>query len=351
MEDRAQHVGIHRLAGGLPLVVAPTEIDIATVPRLSAALRQAGDTEPTIIVDLTATNFCDCSVFAVLIVALKRAARSGGEVRLVIPPANIRIRQLFLLTGMDAAFRIFRTVAAAAEAAPAGRLAAPGEATTDPPAAACLPPGRGTQARQNQPRATSRPDRARPKEWNALVKKTITAAAAVTAAAGLAWLTSRVVSSTVGQAVSSSTHGAGPNHWLTVTVNCPPERLGPGGGQLPEPITRLASRAEVSVRPAPGNRGGELRERTGGRGPDVCIEAVGMEAHSAGPGYPYDQVKQQLRLQTDRPTAVREAVHACRKGGSVFPLGVFGGLVDKFPLGALINKGLTLRGAQQHGQP
>lgn len=96
--------------------------------------------------------------------------------------------------------------------------------------------------------------------------------------------------------------------------------------------------------------GGELRERTGGRGPDVCIEAVGMEAHSAGPGYPYDQVKQQLRLQTDRPTAVREAIHACRKGGSVFLLGVFGGLVDKFPLGALINKGLTLRGAQQHGQ-
>lgn len=96
--------------------------------------------------------------------------------------------------------------------------------------------------------------------------------------------------------------------------------------------------------------GGELRERTGGRGPDVCIEAVGMEAHSAGPGYPYDQVKQQLRLQTDRPTAVREAIHACRKGGSVFLLGVFGGMVDKFPLGALINKGLTLRGAQQHGQ-
>jgi threonine dehydrogenase-like Zn-dependent dehydrogenase len=94
----------------------------------------------------------------------------------------------------------------------------------------------------------------------------------------------------------------------------------------------------------------ELRERTGGRGPDVCIEAVGMEAHSTGPAHVYDQAKQQLRLQTGRPTAVREAVIACRKGGSVFVLGVFAGLVDKFPLGAVMNKGLTLRGAQMHGQ-
>ncbi|MCP9949580.1 zinc-dependent alcohol dehydrogenase [Actinomadura madurae] len=96
--------------------------------------------------------------------------------------------------------------------------------------------------------------------------------------------------------------------------------------------------------------GAELRERTGGRGPDVCIEAVGMEAHGPGPEYAYDQVKHRLRLQTDRPTAVREAIYACRKGGSVFVLGVFGGAVDKFPLGALMNKGLTLRGAQMHGQ-
>jgi threonine dehydrogenase-like Zn-dependent dehydrogenase len=93
----------------------------------------------------------------------------------------------------------------------------------------------------------------------------------------------------------------------------------------------------------------ELKERTGGRGPDVVIEAVGMEASSNRPDYLYDQVKQQLRLQSDRPTAVREALYACRKGGSVFLLGVFGGLVDKFPLGAMMNKGLTVRGAQQYG--
>ncbi len=96
--------------------------------------------------------------------------------------------------------------------------------------------------------------------------------------------------------------------------------------------------------------GAELRERSGGRGPDVCIEAVGMEAHSTGPQFVYDQLKQQLRLQTDRPVAVRDAVHACRKGGSVFVLGVFAGFVDKFPLGAMMNKGLTVRGAQMHGQ-
>ncbi|GGK89510.1 glutathione-dependent formaldehyde dehydrogenase [Planomonospora parontospora subsp. parontospora] len=96
--------------------------------------------------------------------------------------------------------------------------------------------------------------------------------------------------------------------------------------------------------------GAELRERTGGRGPDVCIEAVGMEAHDTGVQGVYDQVKQQLRLETDRPSAVREAIYACRKGGSVFVLGVFGGTVDKFPLGAMMNKGLTVRGAQQHGQ-
>jgi threonine dehydrogenase-like Zn-dependent dehydrogenase len=93
----------------------------------------------------------------------------------------------------------------------------------------------------------------------------------------------------------------------------------------------------------------ELRERSGGRGPDVCIEAVGLEAHSTGPDLVYDTIKQQLRLQTDRPTAVRQAIYNCRKGGSVFVLGVFAGMVDTFPLGALMNKGLTVRGAQQHG--
>jgi threonine dehydrogenase-like Zn-dependent dehydrogenase len=94
----------------------------------------------------------------------------------------------------------------------------------------------------------------------------------------------------------------------------------------------------------------ELMEITAGRGVDVAIEAVGMEAHGRGVSHAYDQVKQQLRLQTDRPTAVREAIYNARKGGSVFVLGVFALAVDKFPLGAVVNKGLTVRGAQMHGQ-
>ncbi|WP_432160102.1 zinc-dependent alcohol dehydrogenase [Streptomyces sp. NRRL F-5630] len=96
--------------------------------------------------------------------------------------------------------------------------------------------------------------------------------------------------------------------------------------------------------------GGELLERSGGRGPDVCIEAVEMESHTDGPVNFYDKAKQHPALQSDRPSALREAIYHCRKGGSVFCLGVFGGLIDKFPMGALLNKGLTPRGAQQMGQ-
>jgi threonine dehydrogenase-like Zn-dependent dehydrogenase len=92
-----------------------------------------------------------------------------------------------------------------------------------------------------------------------------------------------------------------------------------------------------------------LKELTGGRGPDSCIDAVGMEAHGTGPGYAYDRVKQALRLETDRGTALREAIIACRKGGTLSILGVYG-LMDKFPIGAIINKGMTVRAAQQHGQ-
>jgi threonine dehydrogenase-like Zn-dependent dehydrogenase len=93
----------------------------------------------------------------------------------------------------------------------------------------------------------------------------------------------------------------------------------------------------------------QLKHMTGGRGPDACIDAVGMEAHSEGIEYAYDRVKQALHLQTDRGGALREAILACRKGGTLSILGVYG-LMDKFPLGAIMNKGLTVRTAQQHGQ-
>ncbi|MCV7288654.1 glutathione-dependent formaldehyde dehydrogenase [Mycolicibacterium wolinskyi] len=92
-----------------------------------------------------------------------------------------------------------------------------------------------------------------------------------------------------------------------------------------------------------------LGEATGGRGPDAVIEAVGMEGHSTGVRQVYDRAKQALRMETDRAAPLREAILACRKGGVVSVLGIYG-LTDKFPMGMLTNKSLTLRTAQQHGQ-
>lgn len=92
-----------------------------------------------------------------------------------------------------------------------------------------------------------------------------------------------------------------------------------------------------------------LREMTGGRGPDAVIDAVGMEGHGTGLHYAYDRIKQALRLETDRANALREAITACRKAGTVSVLGVYG-VTDKFPTGVAMNKGLTIRSAQQHGQ-
>lgn len=93
-----------------------------------------------------------------------------------------------------------------------------------------------------------------------------------------------------------------------------------------------------------------LRDMTGGRGPDACIDAVGMEAHGSGLEYAYDRAKQAVRLETDRPFALRQAIMACRKGGTVSIVGAYGGFIDKFPLGAAMNKGLVFRMGQQHGQ-
>ncbi len=96
--------------------------------------------------------------------------------------------------------------------------------------------------------------------------------------------------------------------------------------------------------------GEALKEMTGGRGPDRCIDAVGMEAHGTDAMAAYDQVKQGLKLETGKPTVLRQAIVACRKGGTVSVPGVYGGFVDKVPLGAIVNKGLTLRSGQTHVQ-
>lgn len=93
-----------------------------------------------------------------------------------------------------------------------------------------------------------------------------------------------------------------------------------------------------------------LMEMTGGIGPDAVIDAVGLESHGFAPDNLYDYAKQSLRLETDRSHVLREALYACRKGGRVSVPGVYGGFVDKFPVGAFVQKGLTMRTGQTHVQ-
>jgi threonine dehydrogenase-like Zn-dependent dehydrogenase len=92
-----------------------------------------------------------------------------------------------------------------------------------------------------------------------------------------------------------------------------------------------------------------LRDLTRGRGPDACIDAVGMEAHHPAPAlYAMDRVKQAAKIQTDRPLALRQAIMSCRNGGTVSVVGVYSGFVDSFPMGAVVNRSLTIRSGQCH---
>jgi threonine dehydrogenase-like Zn-dependent dehydrogenase len=93
-----------------------------------------------------------------------------------------------------------------------------------------------------------------------------------------------------------------------------------------------------------------LKEMTGGRGPDACIDAVGMEAHGHTIDALYDRVKQTMRLEMDRSHVLRQALHCCRKGGIVSIPGVYAGFIDKIPFGAAFGKGLKLRMGQCHVQ-
>jgi threonine dehydrogenase-like Zn-dependent dehydrogenase len=94
-----------------------------------------------------------------------------------------------------------------------------------------------------------------------------------------------------------------------------------------------------------------LKYLTAGRGPDACIDAVGMEAHhGSAPIEAYDRVKQAVRSETDRPHALRQAITCCRNGGVVSVVGVYGGFVDKFPMGSVMNRSLTIRSGQCHVQ-
>jgi threonine dehydrogenase-like Zn-dependent dehydrogenase len=94
----------------------------------------------------------------------------------------------------------------------------------------------------------------------------------------------------------------------------------------------------------------QLKSMTEGRGPDSCMDAVGMEAHGTDPGMIYDWIKMGLRMATDRPNVLRQCIQACRKGGYVSVPGVYAGFLDKIPFGAVVNKGLTIKSGQTHVQ-
>jgi threonine dehydrogenase-like Zn-dependent dehydrogenase len=91
-----------------------------------------------------------------------------------------------------------------------------------------------------------------------------------------------------------------------------------------------------------------LKDMTGGIGPDVCMDAVGMEAHANSLMYYMDRAKQMIRVETDRPIALRQAIQACRKGGTVSVPGVYAGFIDNMPMGAFMNKGLAMKTGQTH---
>ena len=93
-----------------------------------------------------------------------------------------------------------------------------------------------------------------------------------------------------------------------------------------------------------------LMDMTGGQGPDACIDAVGMEGHAPGLKFAYDKLKTMMMMETDRPIAVREAIMCCRNGGTVSIIGAYAGFMDKFPIGALMNRSLTIKTGQCHVQ-
>jgi threonine dehydrogenase-like Zn-dependent dehydrogenase len=123
-----------------------------------------------------------------------------------------------------------------------------------------------------------------------------------------------------------------------IAIDCIPERLHLAQSQ--EGVTGLNYQED--------NISEALKTLTGGRGPDACIDAVGLEAHGTNLDALYDRAKAAVFMTTDRIHALRQAIQACRKGGTVSIPGVYGGVPDKVPLGAAFAKGLTLKMGQTH---
>ncbi|PSN12187.1 glutathione-dependent formaldehyde dehydrogenase, partial [filamentous cyanobacterium CCT1] len=118
--------------------------------------------------------------------------------------------------------------------------------------------------------------------------------------------------------------------------------------RIPERLALAAAAGAETINYEEMDAGVALKEMTGGIGPDCCIDAVGMEAHGTGVMALYDTVKQAVRMETGRAMVLRQAIVACRKGGKVSVPGVYGGFIDKMPMGAFVNKGLTMRSGQTH---
>ena len=118
--------------------------------------------------------------------------------------------------------------------------------------------------------------------------------------------------------------------------------------RYPERLAMAAKGGATTINYEQTNVYEELMAMTGGRGPDACIDDVGLEAHAPGLIHAYDRVKQALMLESDRPHVLREAIMCCRNGGIVSVIGVYGGFIDKFPMGSFMNRSLTMRTGQAH---
>ena len=121
------------------------------------------------------------------------------------------------------------------------------------------------------------------------------------------------------------------------------------GKMVPERLQMARDGGAITIDNSTDDVYDRLLDLTGGIGPDVCIDAVGMEAHGSNMlEHVYDKAKTMMLGETERPAAVRQCIECCRKGGTVSIAGVYGGVADKIPLGAMMNKGLTIKTGQTH---
>ncbi|MDB5641547.1 MAG: glutathione-dependent formaldehyde dehydrogenase [Hyphomicrobiales bacterium] len=119
---------------------------------------------------------------------------------------------------------------------------------------------------------------------------------------------------------------------------------------LPERLEMAEAGGAITINFDEENVVERLNDLTDEEGPHKCIDAVGLESH-VSPSMPdtvYDRAKQMLGVESDRPHILREMIYVCRPGGVISVPGVYGGLVDKIPMGVLMNKGLTIRTGQTH---